>query len=498
MLFLNFSIIFVPEMKHIIYTYCILFLCILSLYAQPKHEIRAVWLTTNYGLDWPSRPVRSIADVEVQKAELNVILDKIQASKMNVVFFQSRLRGDVTYPSAIEPWSRFIKKSYDEYSGYDPLKFAIEACHKRGLECHAWLVVYPMGKTELINRNANGKDNRLTKQLDGETYLDPGNPDTNGYLLAIIDEIVRNYDVDGIHFDYIRYPDKADAFPDFNSYSEYGKSKNVQDWRRENINKFVYLAYDKIKALKPWVQVSSSVVGVYEKIESNKPYRTAFSEVYQDPIDWIIKGKHDFIVPMMYYPDDLFYASINNWTERSNGRWIVPGLGVYQLDESQKNWNADVILNQIDLCRRKNVAGMAYFRAQYLIENKKEILSKIESRFYQYPAVLPPLTWLDRTIPQAPKEPVAKWQRNAILLSWEKPQGEEKDLYYNVYYSQSESVDISDPKNLLATRLKDTNLLVGAKQGQAYYYVVTASNRFRNESVASKSVYFRAGGLAAK
>ena len=485
-------------MKRIIYIYNIFFFCILSLQAHPKLEIRAVWLTTNYGLDWPSRPVRSVADIEFQKSELNAILDKIQAAKMNVVFFQARVRGDVVYPSAIEPWSRFVKRSYDASSGYDPLKFAIEACHKRGLECHAWLVVYPMGRTALINNSVNSKNKHLTQQLDGESYLDPGNPDTNGYLLSIIDEIVRNYDVDGIHFDYIRYPDRADAFPDSGSYSEYGKSKNIKEWRRENINKFVYQAYDNIKAVKPWVNVSSSVIGIYEKIASNRPYRTAFSGVYQDPADWLAKGKHDFIVPMMYYSNDLFNTSIDNWKKNCNGRWIVPGVGVYQLDERYKNWRAEVILDQVDLCRKNEVAGTAYFRAQQLIEDKKGILSKIKTRFYRYPALLPPLTWLDQSPPLSPENPTATWKKNAVLLSWEKPKEEIKDVYYNVYYSRSDSVDISNPKNLLAIRLRDTNLLVGVKDGQAYYYVITASDRFHNESNISKPIYFKAGSLATK
>ena len=485
-------------MKFTIFLHSFLLLFSISLYAQPKQEIRAIWLTTNYGLDWPSRPIRSAVDIELQKSELCNILDKIQESKMNVVFFQTRIRGDVIYPSEIEPWSRFVTRSYDAVSDYDPLKFAIEACHQRGLECHAWFVVYPMGKVKLINRDVNGNDRHLTKDIGGEFYLDPGKPDTSQYLLMLINEMVKKYDLDGIHFDYIRYPDKADAFPDYKTYSEYGESKNLRDWRRENINEFVYQAYDNVKALKPWVQVSSSVVGVYEKVASNRPYRTAFYEVYQDPIDWVAKGKHDFIVPMMYYSGDLFYNAIDNWKKNSNDRWIVPGVGVYLLDEKSKNWHAEVILDQIDFCRKNEFAGAAYFRAQQLIENKKGVFSEIGNQFYQYPATLPPLTWLDDRPPLAPSAPIAKMSKNSVLLSWEKPKDEEKEVFYNVYYSQSDSVDISNPQNLLATRLKEPNLLMGVRDGEAYYYVVTASDRYRNESKPSESIYFRAGSYVTR
>ncbi len=475
----------------LIYTLFCVFILFTSVLAQPKHEIRAVWLTANFGLDWPSIPVRTDSDIDQQKKDLCDILDKLQQSNFNVVFLQTRLRGDVAYSSTIEPWSSYIKKK-SEKQNYDPLEYAIEACHERGMECHAWFVTYPVGKRKNL-----GKDGaKMTKKYGSEYFLDPGNPNTSKYLLLLVDEIVNKYDIDGFHFDYIRYPDQADGFPDLDTYKKYGSGKNLKDWRRDNINRFVYQAYDNIKAIKSWVQVSSSVVGMYEKVSPLNSYRTAYSGVYQDPADWLSKGKHDFIVPMMYYSDDLFFPFIKNWKEKSAGRWIVPGIGVYRLDANDKDWNSKIILDQIDYCREQGTNGNVYYRAQYLTENKKNILSDISTLYYKYPAALPPLVWLDSIPPSSPQVPEAVGTKPGIVrLSWEKPVEITEKVYYNVYCSSSEPVDISDAKNLLATHLNKNELYLTVDPDiiAGYFFVVTANDRYHNESKVSGSVYYCTG-----
>ena len=303
-----------------------------SLSAQPKREIRAAWLTTNHALDWPENPVRNSKDIIKQQEELCRILDELKAANFNMVFLQARIRGNVIYPSKIEPWSNFINRNPSSDPGYDPLAFAIEACHERGLECHAWFVTFPVG-LEKIRGKANDsptvvKNKDLIKKFNGELYLDPGNPRTRSYLISLVTEIVSKYDIDGFHFDYIRYPDKASNFPDQDTYKKYGQNRNIDSWRRENINQFVSAAYDTIKSLKPWVMVSSSVLGMYQKIPGNtQAHWTAYESVYQDPAAWFSRGKHDLIVPMMYYSDNLFYPFVKKWQDQSFNRYVVPGLG---------------------------------------------------------------------------------------------------------------------------------------------------------------------------
>jgi uncharacterized lipoprotein YddW (UPF0748 family) len=453
-------------------------------------------------LDWPQKPFQNQKDIENQKNELDRILDRLQETNINVVFFQTRMRGDVIYPSRIESYSEYVKSIYAT-TVYDPLLYAIEACHRRGLEFHAWFVVYPLG-SETINKNRsrsgipfNRKD--CIKTFKKNVYLDPGNPETNAYLLSLLAEIVSTYDIDGIHLDYIRYPDTPARFPDQDTYKRYGNGKDKDDWRRENINRLVYAVYDTIKFLKPWVQLSSSVVGMYKEIEGkSKPHWTAFYSVYQDPVDWLEKGKHDFIVPMAYYSESLFFSFIEDWKSRNNGRFIVPGLGVFQMDFKELNWDAPLLYEQIEYSRKIEVQGNALFRVESLLSNRKGFLEGLQSRFYQYPALLPPLSWLSRTIPDPPLSLSAQKTGYFLLLEWDKvSEKENATVFYNVYRSETFPVDLTRPENLLAARLTDRyyKIQINDRIESGYYYVVTSYDRYHHESACSKPVYFITGSF---
>jgi uncharacterized lipoprotein YddW (UPF0748 family) len=465
------------------------------LFAQSKQEIRAVWVTVNYALDWPDKPFQNAQDIIRQEADLDRIVDQLKEANLNTVFLQTRLRGDVIYPSRLEPRNENIKNPYAT-ADYDPLAYAVEACHKRGLECHAWFVVYPLGPERKSNPSETViKNNSLVKTFKKDLYLDPGNPQTTTYLIRLIKEIVSSYDIDGIHFDYIRYPDGSGKFPDEDTYIRYGRGENKDDWRRENINQFVYAAYDAVKDLKPWVQVSSSVVGMYKNLPGkSKKHWTAYQSVYQDPIDWLDKGKHDFIVPMMYFSGDLFFPFAQDWVSRSNGRFIVPGLGLFRMDYKEADWDAEVILEQIRYSREIQTAGNAFFRVQHLVDNKKNVLREITSSLYNHPAVLPPLTWLNTEIPPAPTSISAYKIRQVLHLEWDKAN---RDVYYNIYRSERFPVDTSNPDHLIATRLIDNQyeILLTNDIESGYYYVVTSYDRYHNESQSSAPVYFVTGNF---
>lgn len=237
----------------------------------PKHEIRGVWLTTIYGLDWPSKTATNERDELKQKLELCEILDRLQDANFNTVFLQVRMRGDLIYPSQIESAGRIFTGKYGTLPSYDPLAYAIEECHKRGLECHAWVVTFPLGTQTSVKQQGNlslvKKKPHLCKQHNGEWYMDPGIPETTAHLVSLAKEIVTKYDIDGIHFDYIRYPEQAHRFPDKKTHNQYGKNKPLGEWRRENINKLVDRLYTEVKQIKPWVQVSSSPLGKYSRTE---------------------------------------------------------------------------------------------------------------------------------------------------------------------------------------------------------------------------------------
>jgi len=478
-----------------------LFFCLSQLLpAQPKYEIRAIWLTVNYGLDWPEKPFQNERDIERQKSELNRILDRLQETHINMIFLQTRIRGDVIYPSTIEPRSEFIKSTYAT-ADYDPLQYAVEACHQRGIECHAWFVVYPMG-TEAKNKRMNRtfaalNRNHLLKTFKKNVYLDPGNPQTNVYILSLIREIVSNYDIDGIHLDYVRYPEDSAGFPDNDTFLRYGYGKDKDDWRRENINHLVYAVYDTVKALKPWVQVSSSVVGMYKDIPGDsRRHWTAYHSVFQDPVDWLKKGKQDFIVPMTYYSGALFYPFVQDWVSRCSDRFIIPGLGAFQMDRKESRWEPSVLYDQIKFSREAKTQGNAFFRTAYVLDNTKGFDKELRSRFYLSPALLPPLTWLSQTIPDPPPYLSAQSAGSFLRLDWNKaPEKDNQTIYYNLYRSETFPVDTQNPENLIAVRLTDNQyqLPIDNRIESGYYYVVTGFDRYHNESVCSPPVYFVMG-----
>ncbi|MBO7067134.1 MAG: family 10 glycosylhydrolase [Bacteroidaceae bacterium] len=451
---------------------------------SPKYEVRAVWLTTLSGLDWPKTKATSAAKREQQKQELCRILDQLKAAKINTVLMQTRIRGAVIYPSKIEPWDVCLTGQFDKDPGYDPLAFAIEETHRRGMELHAWVVTVPcfkikdaakMGSKSLLKTHPE-----LLKKHNDMYYLDPGLPGSDDYLVNICKEIVSRYDVDGIHFDYIRYPENAEGFPDGATFKKYGKNGKKGDWRRNNITRMVSKAHKAIKTLKPWVRLSCSPVGKFKDMRrfSARGWN-AYSAVYQDAQGWLRDGIMDMLCPMMYFQGDHFYPFAADWQENSYGRTIVPGLGIYFLSPREKDWNLGVIQRELCYLREQGLQGQAYFRSQFLTENTKGLYDYVKTAYYPYPALLPPMTWESSTPPAAPKVRKERTGPTTGCLKWEPV----KDCRYVVYASKQQPVDTSNPANIVTVTPVceySYNLLTSTLLG--LHFTVTALDRFGNES----------------
>ncbi|HJA88216.1 MAG TPA: family 10 glycosylhydrolase [Candidatus Parabacteroides intestinavium] len=463
----------------------------------PKKEVRAVWLTTVYGLDWPQRVAASEDSHKAQQEAVCGMLDRLQEANFNTVFFQVRMRGDVAYRSDIEPASAVFSGKYGRLPGYDPLAFMVAECHKRGLECHAWFVTFPVGSDKIVREQGRlsvvKRHPELCKHHKGEWFLDPGVPGTADYILKLVKEIVNGYDIDGIHFDYIRYPEAARNFPDKITYRKYGRKMRLEDWRRQNINRMVYRIYDWVKLVKPWVQVSSSPLGKYNRIPRvpNAGW-TAYESVYQDAAQWLLAGKQDMIVPMMYYLHENFFPFVDNWVENANGRMIVPGLGAYRLLKEEADWTLTDLTDQIDYSRYFGGAGCSFFRCGNILSDEKGVYTELRDNYYRYPAQLPPLTWLNDSVPSAPEEIRVERLENELKLSWEKPAGEKQDLTYTVYYSLTDSIDTSSAQQMLATNIHGTELYlpVSPHREQGYLFVITSSTRYHIESLPSRETYY--------
>ena len=457
--------------------------------ASSKYEIRAAWITTIGGLDWPTVKATSAYGIKRQKEELCKQLDMLKEANFNTVLFQTRLRGDVIYPSIYETFAESLAGKTGRNPGYDPLKFAIEECHKRGMEIHAWMVCIPAGNDRQVK--LLGKQSVVKKKptmcihFKRAWYLDPGNPETAKYLAAIAKEITMNYDIDGIHLDYIRYPENAENFPDGKTFRKYGKGKTISQWRRDNITSIVREIYNDVKRIKPWVKVSSSPVGKYDDTRrySSKGWN-AYNAVYQDAKLWLKTGIHDAIFPMMYFRDNHFYPFALDWEENKHGRFVVPGLGIYFLKQKAHEWDINEIMRQIYFTRRNGLDGQAFFRNEFLMKNTCGLTDSLKCRFYTYPAAVPPMVWQDSIAPAQPVNGVISFRNDSVMINWDKADSSKtEEASYRIYASDFYPVDINDGKNIICLKHGSNSFCYSLKAGKIKrFWAITATDRYGNES----------------
>ncbi|MCD8032295.1 MAG: family 10 glycosylhydrolase [Bacteroides sp.] len=470
------------------------FLCVCSiLCAQPKQEVRAAWITTAYGLDWPRTRATSTLAMRRQQAELMDILDRLCEANFNTVLFQTRSRGDLSYPSETEPFTPSFTGKANGDPGYDPLAFVIEECHKRGMECHAWIVSIPLGNkrhvASLGQRSVTKKKQpAICVPYKNEYFLNPGHPDTKKYLMKITEEIITRYDVDGVHFDYHRYPERAPRFPDNKEFRAYGKGRSLEQWRRDNLTEILRHIYHGVKAIKPWVKVSTCPVGKFQDVTrySSRGWN-AYHTVHQDAQGWLVEGIQDQLYPMLYFREDQFYPFVLDWQEQSNGRHIIPGMGIYFLDPSEGNWELQEIEQQINFTRRSGIAGQGHYRVGFLMSNTQGLYDRLTDRYYATPALQPPMPWLDDIAPSAPSGLTAQRTENGYYrLNWQS--ATDNDPYnpptYVIYASDEFPVDTSQPAHILAQRVYGTTYTyIPTLPWKEYaYFAVTAIDRYGNES----------------
>ncbi len=473
------------------------FLILFNLSAQPapKYEVRAAWITAVYGLDWPRTKATTPAGIQKQKEELVEILDKLKEANFNTVLFQARTRGDVLYKSDIEPYNSILTGKSGKDPGYDPLAFAIEECHKRGMECHAWMVTIPLGGRKHVaslgKQSVTRRQPKICVPYKREYFLNPGNPKTKEYLMSLVKEVVERYDVDGVHFDYLRYPERAFRFPDSYDYRKYGNGRSLDQWRRDNITEILRYIYKGVKQLKPWVKVSTCPVGKYRDTSrySSKGWN-AFHVVHQDVQGWLGEGIQDQIYPMMYFRGNAFYPFALDWQEQSNGRHVVPGLGVYFLHPSEGDWSLDEIQRQINFIRNHHLAGEAHYRVKFVTDNTQNLYDILQNDFYAYPALQPPMTWADSIAPSAPSDLKAgQISEGYTRLHWKASTDNDKQNTptYVVYASDELPVDTQNPANIVATGIRETEYIYAPilPWTTRRHFVVTAIDRYGNESEPS-------------
>ena len=437
----------------------------------PKREVRAVWLTTIGGLDWPHSYAQNELMAGRQKQELRDILDKLQRAGINTVLFQARVRGTVVYPSQLEPWDGCLSGVPGRSPGYDPLAFAIDECHKRGMELHAWVVTIPVGKWNALGcKTLRNKYPQLIKRIGEEGYMDPENTATATYLANFCKEITDRYDVDGIHLDYIRYP-------------ETWKINIAHDAARRNITAIVRAIGEKVKASKPWIKYSCSPIGKFSDLSRFASNGwNAYAKVCQDAQGWLRDGLMDALFPMMYFQGNHFFPFAIDWAEQSYGRMLVPGLGIYFMSPSEKNWSLDVITREMQVARQYGM-GHAYFRSKFFTDNLKGIYAYAQRVFTPTLALPPAMTWENNKLPAPPSDLNTSEEQGKAIISWRGGRSTNNSPYilYNVYASTSYPVDVTDARNLIAMRYAKNRIVVSPRNAQMYF-AVTSIDRYGTES----------------
>jgi uncharacterized lipoprotein YddW (UPF0748 family) len=381
-------------------------------------EFRAAWVASVANIDWPSR--RGLPSEE-QKREALEIIDKAQALGLNALLLQVRPAADALYASALEPWSEFLsgEQGRPPEPYYDPLQFWIEEAHRRGIELHAWFNPYRARHTMSGSKHAPhhiaNTHPGVVKSYGGLLWMDPGEPFAAQRTLEVILDVVRRYDIDGVHIDDYFYPYPVTApgsmppveveFPDEGSWQAWlaqGGGTDKAAWRRANVNRLVEALYTGIKKEKPWVRFGISPFGIGRPDRRPRGISgfSQYDKLHADVERWLANGWLDYLAPQLYWPiaqkEQAFEVLLDYWHgENPLGRHIFPGLYTSRIDASEKSWVPTEIIDQIALTRaRRFPQGHIHFSAVALKENRRGISERLKQERYADAAVPPAATWL--------------------------------------------------------------------------------------------------------
>jgi uncharacterized lipoprotein YddW (UPF0748 family) len=385
---------------------------------EPAREFRGVWIASVANIDWPSQPGLTTAD---QQAELRALLDRAAKMKLNAVIFQVRPTGDALYESPLEPWSEWLtgKQGRPPQPVYDPLAFAITEARKRSLELHAWFnpfrASHPKATSATATNHVTKTHPEWTRRYGKYLWLDPGEPATRDYALRIISDVLRRYDVDGIHLDdyFYPYPEGDADFPDAATYQRYragGGKLDRADWRRDNINQFVRELYRTVKTGKPWVKVGISPFGIWKSgTPPGVTGTSAHDALYADSRRWLAEGWLDYFAPQIYWrirEEARPFPKLLDWWASQNRRTrhLWPGLFTSKIaDDTKTPWPARELLDQINVARQQPVTGHIHFSMKPLMEDREEIATRLARDEYVEPALIPASPWLAAKPPVAPR-----------------------------------------------------------------------------------------------
>ncbi len=500
---------------------------------KPKHEMRSAWVATVWQLDWPQNTITetgNVSQINQQKKSMITLLDSMAINNMNAINFQVRNRSDAMYKSSYEPWSTDLVSKRGMDPGYDPLEFVVEECHKRGLECHAW--VNPYRYESVSGQWSGGEGDYRAEHPDwvmdykDASILNPGKEEVIQRIVDICREIVTNYDVDGILYDDYFYlngtPLSADADL-YNAYVSAGGTLGQKDWRRDNVNRMIKRVYAMIQEVKPWVRFGVSPAGVactnstvaakygLERCKSGSDWQ--YDGIYSDPMAWISQQSLDFISPQIYWTigySTADYSVITPWWAKAASKYnrhfftshsissltasskeavATPDYsegGISSLERNLirphasgpnnstfKEYADEIRLNRE--CTLDGAPGSIFYSCKYLYRTAPKFGHYLKNTVFSRPAILPAMTYKGGHSPGN----VKNLKLNDNILTWE---GYDNVRYtvYAVPTNVSQKDFKCEVDYLIATSYS-TTFEIPKEYRNSYQYAVCVLDRFGNE-----------------
>jgi uncharacterized lipoprotein YddW (UPF0748 family) len=490
-------------------------------FAQPKYEFRAVWMATVDNIDWPTR---GEYNTDLQKAEFIRQLDMHQRNGMNAVIVQIRPACDAFFPSGLEPWSEWLtgKQGQAPVPFYDPLEFMIRETHKRGMEFHAWCnpyrAVFQIERYYSVWKQ-HGKHRRRVivrkkqssispehvsrKHPDwiltyGDTeYLDPGNKDVQLYVNDVIRDMLSRYDIDAIHFDDYFYPYRIGGveFPDNASFVKYGQGMDKETWRRSNVDSVIVMLHRTIREVKKNCKFGISPFGVWRNLSRDslgsdtRAGQTNYDDLYADIILWLKNGWIDYVVPQMYWEFEFrnapFGVLLDWWNKHHFDRPCYIGLGIYRAGSNTYWRDKSQLPRQLRAIRDlPDVGGQVYFSSTSFYKNAYGWNDSLRENFYNYPALIAPMRWIDSLRPAIPSVRVIT-NNDSIVFRFGKGNLADSVKGFAIYKAEGEfNIDSSRVLRFIPANLNpETGFSLRALSEDVHgRYFVTAISSTNNES----------------
>lgn len=480
-----------------------------------KREVRSVWMATVWALDWPS----STSSTTAQKNEMVKYLDVLQKNNFNAVYFQVRTMSDAFYKSSYEPWSSYLTGTRGKDPGWDPLAFVVEECHKRGMECHAWVNPY---RFSTGSNWSTAQDQALKSagmllaytKSDGKTttILNPGLESVRKRIVDVCKEIISNYDVDGLVFDDYFYPEGipvTSSAGDYDLWQKSGASMTFGDWRRNNVNQMVADVYKMVQQQKPYVRFGISPAGaactsaaVAAKHGIDRcPVASDwhYDGIFSDPVAWLEAGTIDYISPQLYWKTNHKtnpFGPMTKWwsyVAKHFGRHHYASHSISFLNSSNTTGDWEEIGKQVQFSRdytENEAPGAVFYSAAYVTGKKQSGFGEwLQVNKFQNKALTPAIDWKKSDLE---KVQVSVLSKRATVLSWAGVDNVRYSVYAVPESVNVETLDSNIPAEyLLGVSYKTTYTMPDDKKS-GYNYAVCVLDRYGNEY---EPVYYGQSGV---